>query len=52
VCSITRLRPGRKYCTLKRLASETGWKYESIVAKHEANRAEKNAKYFEAKKAK
>merc|ERR1740139_1180108 len=49
---ITRLRPGRKYCTLKRLASETGWKYESIVAKHEANRAEKNAKYFEAKKAK
>merc|ERR1712110_668900 len=49
---VTRLRPGRKYCTLKRLASETGWKYESVVAKHEAKRKEKNAKWFEAKKAK
>merc|ERR1712195_264844 len=39
---VSRLRPGRKYCTLKRLATETGWKYESVVAKHEANRAEKN----------
>merc|ERR1711957_700535 len=45
---VSRLRPGRKYCTLKRLATETGWKYESVVAKHEANRAEKNAKYFAA----
>merc|ERR1712070_1095778 len=47
---VSRLRPGRKFCTLKRLASETGWKYESVVAKHEANRAEKNAKWFAAKK--
>merc|ERR1711906_67059 len=47
---VTRLRPGRKFTTLKRLASETGWKYESVVAKHEANRAEKNAKYFASKK--
>merc|ERR1712097_173623 len=45
---VTRLRPGRKYCTLGRLATETGWKYESVVAKHEANRAEKNAKWFAA----
>merc|ERR1712199_113971 len=35
---VTRLRPGRKYCTLGRLASETGWKYADVVAKHEANR--------------
>merc|ERR1712166_1146235 len=47
---VSRLRPGRKYCTLKRLATVTGWKYESVVAKHEANRAEKNAKYFANKK--
>eukprot|EP00656_Telonema_subtile_P034177 TRINITY_DN382_c0_g1_i5.p1 TRINITY_DN382_c0_g1~~TRINITY_DN382_c0_g1_i5.p1 ORF type:complete len:127 (+),score=38.22 TRINITY_DN382_c0_g1_i5:114-494(+) len=47
---VTRLRPGRKFCTLKRLASETGWKYEGVVEKHEARRKEKNAKWFEAKK--
>merc|ERR1712110_446703 len=49
---VTRLRPGRKYCTLGRLASETDWKYESVVDKYEAKRKEKNAKWFEAKKAK
>merc|ERR1712199_111978 len=48
---VTRLRPGRKYCTLGRLASETRWKYADVVAKHEANRKEKNAKWFESKKA-
>merc|ERR1712070_671234 len=48
---VTRLRPGRKYCTLGRLATETGWKYADVVAKHEANRKEKNAKWFESKKA-
>merc|ERR1712195_238548 len=47
---VTRLRPGRKFCTLKRLASETGWKYEGVVEKYEAKRKEKNAKWFEAKK--
>merc|ERR1711898_21445 len=43
---VSRLRPGRKFCPLKRLASEPGWKYESVVAKHEAARAEKNAAWF------
>merc|ERR1711904_737717 len=33
---VTRLRPGRKFCTLGRLAHETGWKYQAVVAKHEA----------------
>merc|ERR1719472_774447 len=47
---VTRLRPGRKFCTLGRLAHETGWKYQAVVAKHEANRKAKNAKWFESKK--
>merc|ERR1719451_162038 len=47
---VPRLRPGRKFCTLGRLAHETGWKYQAVVAKHEANRKAKNAKWFESKK--
>eukprot|EP00657_Telonema_sp_P-1_P000715 TRINITY_DN113_c0_g1_i1.p1 TRINITY_DN113_c0_g1~~TRINITY_DN113_c0_g1_i1.p1 ORF type:complete len:117 (-),score=44.02 TRINITY_DN113_c0_g1_i1:128-478(-) len=47
---VTRLRPGRKFCSLKRLATETGWKYQGVVEKYEARRKEKNAKWFEAKK--
>merc|ERR1711939_626688 len=46
---VSRLRPGRKFCTLKRLASETGWKYESVVAKHEDARSKKSAEWFAAK---
>merc|ERR1711967_216091 len=48
---VTRLRPGRKYCTLKRLASETGWKYQSVVEKYEEARRQKSAEWFAAKKA-
>merc|ERR1719181_2504532 len=48
---VTRLRPGRKYCTLKRLASETGWKYESVVAKYEEQRKQKSAEWFKNKSA-
>merc|ERR1711934_32554 len=47
---VTRLRPGRKYCTLGRLATETGWKYQSVVEKYEEKMKEKNAKWFETKK--
>merc|ERR1712094_49219 len=47
---VSRLRPGRKFCTLKRLASETGWKYESVVAKYEDARSKKSAEWFAAKK--
>merc|ERR1711981_967954 len=32
---VQRLRPGRKYCSLGRLASELGWGYKDIVAKYE-----------------
>merc|ERR1711934_1203678 len=47
---VTRLRPGRKYCTLKRIASETGWKYESVVDKYEAQRKAKNSEWYEKNK--
>merc|ERR1712070_1079086 len=47
---VTRLRPGRKYCTLKRLASETGWKYDAVVEKYEEARRQKSAEWFAAKK--
>merc|ERR1711903_4277 len=43
---VTRLRPGRKFCTLKRLSSETGWKYESVVAKYEEQRKAKSSEWF------
>eukprot|EP00658_Telonema_sp_P-2_P056333 TRINITY_DN447_c0_g1_i3.p1 TRINITY_DN447_c0_g1~~TRINITY_DN447_c0_g1_i3.p1 ORF type:complete len:173 (+),score=59.51 TRINITY_DN447_c0_g1_i3:151-669(+) len=47
---VTRLRPGRKYCTLKRLATETGWKYQDVVEKYEAKRKANAAKWYESKK--
>lgn len=31
---ILRLKPGRKYCTVGRLAHEVGWKYQDVVAKY------------------
>merc|ERR1711904_414056 len=47
---VTRLRPGRKYCTLKRIAHETGWKYQAVVAKYEEQRKAKSSEWFAAKK--
>merc|ERR1719409_794971 len=35
---ITRLRPGRKFCRLGRLATEVGWKYGELVKKLEEKR--------------
>merc|ERR1711934_877062 len=48
---VTRLRPGRKFCTLKRLASETGWKYQSTVEMYESRRKQKSVEYFKNKSA-
>jgi len=33
---ILRLKPGRKYCTVGRLAHEVGWKYQDVVARYAA----------------
>jgi hypothetical protein len=30
---VLRLKPGRKYCTVGRLAHEVGWKYQDVVAR-------------------
>jgi len=48
---VLRLKPGRKYCTVGRISSENGWKYESTVAKLEERRKAKSAAYYAKKKA-
>ena len=48
---VTRLRPGRKYCVLSRMAEECGWKYKDLVERLEAGRKTSIATYGEAKKA-
>lgn len=32
---VLRLKPGRKYCTVGRLAHEVGWKYQDVVARYD-----------------
>ena len=41
---------GRKYCSLGRLSSETGWKYAGIIDSLEEKRKAKSALYYKAKK--
>merc|ERR1711965_818231 len=38
---VTRLRPGRKFAHLGKLASELGWGYKDVVAQYEEKRKEK-----------
>ncbi|KAI9145781.1 60S ribosomal protein L16 [Paraphysoderma sedebokerense] len=47
---VLRLRPGRKYTTIKRISEEFGWKYSDVVSKLEAKRKEQGKVYHEAKK--
>ncbi|KAI9004430.1 ribosomal protein L13 domain-containing protein [Hyaloraphidium curvatum] len=48
---VLRLKPGRKFCTLKRLSTEMGWKYEGVVAKLEEKRKVRSAEFYKQKKA-
>jgi len=48
---ITRLRPGRKFCKLGRLATEVGWKYGELVKKLEEKRNVRGAAFHARKKA-
>merc|ERR1712185_460852 len=48
---VTRLRPGRKFAHLGKLASELGWGYKDVVAQYEEKRKEKNAEWYAKKKA-
>lgn len=45
-----RLRPGRKYTVMGKLASEVGWKYAEVVKKLEEKRKVKSNAFYERKK--
>ena len=46
---VLRLKPGRKFATLKRISTEVGWKYEGVVDKLEEKRKVKQQAYQERK---
>ena len=46
---VLRLKPGRKYCTLKRISHEVGWAHKDVVDRLEEKRKVKGAAYFERK---
>ena len=46
---VLRLRPGRKYATLKRISTEVGWNYGETVDKLEAKRKVKAQAFHERK---
>jgi large subunit ribosomal protein L13Ae len=48
---VLRLKPGRKYCTIKRLSHEVGWGYKDVVDTLEEKRKVKSAAYYERKTA-
>merc|ERR1712046_441205 len=48
---ITRLKPGRKYTDLGKLAAELGWGYADVVTAYETKRKEKAAEWFVKRKA-
>ena len=47
---VLRLRPGRKFTSLGRLASEVGWKYQDTIKTLEAKRKLRAKTYYERKK--
>merc|ERR1712048_500435 len=47
---VLKLKPGRKFCSLGRLSTETGWKYAGIIDTLEEKRKAKSALYYKAKK--
>ncbi|XP_065189312.1 large ribosomal subunit protein uL13-like [Sycon ciliatum] len=47
---VIRLRPGRKFCRLGRIAHEVGWKYQDVVSTLEEKRKAKALVYYENKK--
>merc|ERR1712039_893186 len=48
---VLRLRPGRRYTRVGRLAHEVGWKYQDTIKALEEKRKVRAAAYFERKKA-
>lgn len=48
---VLRLKPGRKYTTVGRLANEVGWQYQDVVERLEERRKVKSAAYWSKKQA-
>ena len=48
---VLRLKPGRKFTVLGKLAEQVGWKYSDVVSKLEEKRKTKGQAYYERKKA-
>jgi len=48
---ITRLKPGRRFCALGRLAADIGWKYRDLIAKLEDKRRVRAAAFYQKRKA-
>merc|ERR1712093_524013 len=46
---VLRLKPGRKFCTIKRLSHEVGWSYRDVVDRLEGKRKVKAAAFYERK---
>ncbi|KAI0721244.1 ribosomal protein L16a [Cerioporus squamosus] len=46
---VLRLKPGRKYCTVKRLSHEVGWGYKDVVDRLEEKRKVKALAFHERK---
>ena len=44
---VLRLKPGRKYCTIKRLSHEVGWHGKEVVDRLEEKRKVKAAAFHE-----
>lgn len=47
---VMRLKPGRRFCTLKRLSTEVGWKYEGVLVGLEKQRKEVSQEVYAEKK--
>ncbi|KAI8325648.1 60S ribosomal protein L16 [Martensiomyces pterosporus] len=48
---VINLKPGRKFTTLSRMATEVGWKYQDVVADLEKKRKVRAQAFYERKKA-
>lgn len=46
---VLRLKPGRKFCTIKRLSHEVGWGYKDVVDRLEEKRKTKATAFYERK---
>lgn len=47
---VLRLKPGRRFCTLKDLSTQVGWKYETVLAELEEKRKATGAEVYAEKK--